>query len=89
MEGRIVTEKERLNEQCREKHAEMYKNFMRQATIIATKKGYDVEDMDAIYVLFAEKLHWTPAQVRSMTLEELILIFDNIICGEGQMIPID
>lgn len=79
MDGTIISEKDRLNEQVREAQAERYKNFMRQATLIASKKGYDAEDMDAIYVLFADKLHWTPAQVREMTFDELVLIFDNII----------
>lgn len=79
MDGTIISEKDRLNEQAREAQAERYKNFMKQVTLIATNRGYEAEDMDAVYVLFADKLHWTPAQVRGMTFDELVLIFDNII----------
>lgn len=79
MTGTLLTEKEYARRQSMEARAKLYEALMDSATLIAKKRNYDAEDMDAVYVLFAEKLHWTPAQVREMTLEELVLIFNNII----------
>lgn len=64
----------------RNSDVERYKNLMVQATALAEKRLFNARDMDAVYLLFAQKLHWTPAEVRSMTFDELVLIFDNIVC---------
>lgn len=53
-----------------------YKALLAQATDIAQKRGYKASGMNAFYVLFAEKFAWTPAQVRSLTLDELSLMLD-------------
>lgn len=52
-----------------------YDAFMRLATEIAQKQGFDAIGWNALYLLFAHKFNWTPAQVRSLSMDELSLFF--------------
>lgn len=70
----LYQHEERIKEQEKRRMA-----LLINATGAAKKKQYNAEDMDALYVLFAEKFHWTPSQVRALTLDEQILFFDNFL----------
>lgn len=63
----------------RNTNVERFDNLLAEATVIAENNLFKAQGMNAVYVLFAYKLKWTPAQVRSMTLDEIIIIFDNLI----------
>lgn len=45
---------------------------------IAKDQGYeDLRGMDAIHRYLIDKYHWLPHQVRSLTVEDLSLLFDG------------
>lgn len=45
---------------------------------IATDQGYeDLRGMDAVYRYLIDKYHWLPHQVKSLSVEDLYLLFDG------------
>ncbi len=53
-----------------------YHALMALATETAKQEGFNAVGWNALYVLFADKFGWTPAQVRSMNLDEVSLMLD-------------
>lgn len=50
---------------------------------IAKDQGYeDLRGMDAIYRYLIDKYHWLPHQVRSLSVEDLSLLFDGYTKNE-------
>jgi hypothetical protein len=75
----------KIDQEQRARINEIHKNtariqmlFWQQLDIYAEKRGWNLTGMDVLYKLFAEKYHWTPAQVRSLTQNEV----DALLEGE-------
>jgi hypothetical protein len=51
---------------------------LKQLDLYAETRGWDLTGEEVLYKLFAEKYHWTPAQVRSLTRHEV----DALLKGE-------
>lgn len=67
---------EQLIKQHHDEESRFYRAIMALATETAKQEGFNAVGWNALYVLFADKFGWTPAQVRSMTLEEISLMLD-------------
>lgn len=59
-----------------DEESRFYRALMALATETARHKGFTATGWNALYVLFADRFGWTPAQVRSLNLEELSLMLD-------------
>ena len=53
-----------------ERENTLYSSRMQLLDIYAKERGWTANGMDVLYLLLAEKYHWTPSQVRSLTQEE-------------------
>ena len=52
--------------------------FSRLGDTVAKDHGYeDLKGMDAIYRYLMDKYHWLPHQVRSLSVDDLALLFDG------------
>ena len=50
-----------------------------QGDIIAEKQGYpNLSGMDAVHRYLIDKYHWLPDQVRSLSVEDLQLLLDDV-----------
>lgn len=57
---------------------EMKAVFSRLGDQIAQDMGYDaIHGMDAVYRYLIDKYHWLPHQVRSLSVDDLSLLFDD------------
>ncbi len=55
--------------------AAIYQN----AIEIAGKRGWDCTDgLEALYLIFADKHHWTPEQVRHLSTEEIHIFLQAV-----------
>lgn len=46
---------------------------------IAGKRGWDCTDgLEALYLIFADKHHWTPEQVRHLSTEEIHILLQGV-----------
>lgn len=49
-----------------------------KGTILARKNGYSsLDGLDALCRYFADKYHWTPTQVRQLSVEDLALLLEE------------
>lgn len=71
--------KKKLLSEINESEASIRRSMMDKADIYATEQGWDINGMDVLYRLLAEKYRWTPSQVRSLTLEELAVFIDPLL----------
>lgn len=73
---KVQEQKEELNEQWHDADKQFYGELMKTATLEARLRGWDANGWAALYLLFAERFHWTPAQTRSLSLEEISSFLD-------------
>lgn len=81
-EGKMAKD---INEEYQERterkfvaEGEMKAVFSRLGDQIAQDQGYeDLRGMDAVYRYLIDKYKWLPHQVRSLSLEDLSLLFDD------------
>lgn len=73
---KVQEELKKLDEQWHDADKQFYGVLMQRATCEARLRGWDVNGWAALYLLFAERFHWTPAQTRSLSLEEISSFLD-------------
>lgn len=53
------------------------RELARAGDVLARKKGYALGGLEGIYKYLIEKHHWTPSQLREMTVDDLHLCMDR------------
>jgi hypothetical protein len=71
MEMKLLLETERKAD------ADRYRILLESLDLISKKKGWSLEGMDVLYKLFADKYHWLPSHVRSLTIDEIRVLLDD------------
>lgn len=70
---------ESLTQEIHQHAAKIYELRMLRLDEYAKAKGWEARGMDVLYLLLAEKYHWTPSQIRSLTSDEVDLFIDFLI----------
>jgi len=70
-----------LTQEIHQRTASLYELRMLRLDEYAKAKKWEARGMDVLYLLLAEKYHWTPAQVRSLAEDELDLFIDFLVSG--------
>lgn len=77
--GEKLKSAESLTQEIHRRTADLYELQMLRLDEYAKTKKWDATGMEVLYLLLAEKYHWTPAQVRSLTEGEIGLFIDFLI----------
>lgn len=80
----VQAKEDELLEELRTQTARLYKAVLENATFTARQRGFEVSDWDALYVLFAQQFSWTPAQVRSLSIDEISMMMDAFFPAKVQ-----
>lgn len=79
--GKKLQTEDELTEAIHHQTKSVYELQMLRLDEYAKAKKWDASGMEVLYLLLAEKYHWTPAQVRSLTNDELALFIDFLTSG--------